>query len=76
MTRGMKEGSEVKEAPVESLSVFRLAFDSVTMCGTPLERVCASYEGRSGSQARVGRGSGGVRSGRLINGEGIKARTR
>ena len=75
MTRGMKEGSEVKEAHVESLSAFRLAFDSV-MRGTPLEKVCASYEGRSGSQARVGRGSGGVRSGRLINGEGIKARTR
>jgi hypothetical protein len=73
MTRGMKEASEVKEAPVESLSVFRLAFDSV-MCGMPLEKVCASYEGRS--QARVGRGSGGVRSGWLINGEGIKARTR
>jgi hypothetical protein len=33
-----KEGSEVKEATVESLSVPRLAFDSVR-CGTPLSDV-------------------------------------
>lgn len=33
-----KEGSEVKEAPVESLRVSRLAFDSV-VCGTPLSDV-------------------------------------